>query len=331
MPSPDGLTTRIAREAGVPDLVDALARLAPTDLQSLLIAVHARHAAAVTPPRLLERYEANRFVRPSPADPRRFGDVERVAWSLLPAGYAPIELSPLAPLGACSAVATVSQNKIVSTDRTTEVVSDCTNVLALECASRRRRARGDAATRHAPVLLATSQRLVRTPLYRGPRSFAHFRVLALCSAGRDASGFRFEADRVTEHLDFYLRLLRGVSEIGRTLTTPRVAVTDVTDGRLAPVIEARVLRPLAERFPEARVHLDPSRTAGRGYYEGVCFKLYATDPSTGSGQAAGEIELADGGPVPWTRRLLSDDGERLVISGLGMERLCLGPDGTSNW
>src|SRR5438067_1995245 len=136
---PDGLIARIEREAGVPDLLELLStRLTPTDLQSLLIALHARLAESVTPSRLLAQYETNRFVRPSPADARLMSEVERVAWSLLPAGYAPIELSPLCPLGTNSAVATVSQNKVVSTDRNTEVVADCTNVLALECALRRR-------------------------------------------------------------------------------------------------------------------------------------------------------------------------------------------------
>ena len=58
------------------------------------------------------------------------------------------------------------------------------------------------------------------------------------------------------------------------------------------------------------------RTAGRGYYDAVCFKLFARDPS------GKEIELGDGGPVDWTAKLLSDRKERLVISGLGVERIC---------
>jgi len=62
--------------------------------------------------------------------------------------------------------------------------------------------------------------------------------------------------------------------------------------------------------------LDPGRTSGRGYYESVCFKLFATEDS------GTELEFADGGPTTWTRALLSDAKERLVISGLGTERLC---------
>ena len=52
--------------------------------------------------------------------------------SLLPPEYEPVELSPLAPLGTSSVVGTVHQNKVVSTSRNSEVLSDPTNVLALE-------------------------------------------------------------------------------------------------------------------------------------------------------------------------------------------------------
>ena len=42
--------------------------------------------------------------------------------------------------------------------------------------------------------------------------------------------------------------------------------------------------------------------------------------------AGAEFFLADGGFTDWTRRLLSDRKERLLISGLGSERfiLCFG-------
>jgi hypothetical protein len=34
------------------------------------------------------------------------------------------------------------------------------------------------------------------------------------------------------------------------------------------------------------------------------------------------LELVDGGSVNWTQKLLSNAKERLVISGIGSERLC---------
>jgi hypothetical protein len=68
-----------------------------------------------------------------------------------------------------SAVALASQNKIVSTIRGTEVVSDPTNVLALECAKRLQAEPG------AHVRLTTSHRCVRAqPFPKLPGFAAHF-------------------------------------------------------------------------------------------------------------------------------------------------------------
>src|SRR5947207_623833 len=148
----EGQLARIEHDADVAHLLEALTeRIAPTDLQSLLLEVYSRRAAATTAKRLLEQYEQNRFVAPSAADPRMLVEIARLAWKLLPEGYAPLELSPLCPLGTNSAVASVSQKKVVSTARNTEVVSDSTNVLALECAVRRPRLRQAAGRRREPV------------------------------------------------------------------------------------------------------------------------------------------------------------------------------------
>src|SRR3954454_1436320 len=90
---------RILREASTPDLFNVLAeRLNPTDLQSLLLEVYRRRAARVKPSQLLERYERDRFVRPSTLDPIRLAEFDRLAWSLLARSYTIPALSPLFPL-----------------------------------------------------------------------------------------------------------------------------------------------------------------------------------------------------------------------------------------
>ena len=313
----EGQIARIERDAQVAHLLEVLTeRIAPTDLQSLLLEVYSRLAAATTAKRLLEQYEQNRFVVPSKADPRMLVEIDRLAWRLLPEGYVPLELAPLCPLGTNSTVASVSQNKVVSTVRNTEVVADSTNVLALECAMRRRRLRQVAGRRREPVLLAASHRLTRAQVFNGPRLTPHFRVVSLCAAGRDEGSFQFEATQLVEQIAFYVRLIRDVAQLGCHFSDIRVALTDFSEGRLTATLEDEVLQPLSERFPDARCHFDPTRSAGRGYYDRVCFKVFATERSDG------ELELADGGPTPWTRHLLSDQKERLVVSGLGVERLC---------
>lgn len=132
------------------------------------------------------------------------------------------ELSPICPLGTTSAIATVDQNNAVTTIRNTEVVSDATNVLALECAVRR----GDLLQRDsrstARVRLAASDRVIRAQTFSDPGSHQHFRLLGLVAAGRDEGSFRFEIEALLEQLAFFLRLLDAVGA-GKV----RVSITDL--------------------------------------------------------------------------------------------------------
>lgn len=125
--------------AAARDPRDALERrLSPADLRTLWLGVARERAASVTPADVVRQWRDDRFVRPSAADPRALARVEAQLWDLLPASFAGVELSPVAPLGTCSSVAPVSQDRVLSTGRLTEVVSDPTNALAVEAAVRRR-------------------------------------------------------------------------------------------------------------------------------------------------------------------------------------------------
>lgn len=306
----DGPLPRIARAVGG-DLVDVLVGLQPTDLQSVLLEVHRRVAGCLDPQAVLRRYVESRFLHPGPVDPRAVGALEQAAWSLLPDGYQPVELSPLCPLGTCSTVAAVDQNKVVATDRNSEVVSDSTNVLALEAALRRRAALRDPLGGQPVVRLAASQRQVRAQHYGDPRAAAHFRLLAVVAAGRALPRSSFECGAIVEQIGYFVSLLRRVRP-GRPV---EVAVTDFT-GR-SRLLSEHVVAPLQDRAPGAEVRIDLDRREGRGYYSGLCYKLHIKDES------GARVEVGDGGSTDWTRKLLSDRRERLVIGGLGTERLLM--------
>ncbi|NUW41982.1 hypothetical protein [Nonomuraea rhodomycinica] len=51
-------------------------------------------------------------------------------------------------------------------------------------------------------------------------------------------------------------------------------------------------------------------------YRDACFEIRATTP------AGDDLNLGDGGFVTWSADLLGNAKERLLISGLGLERLC---------
>ncbi|AXB48415.1 hypothetical protein A4R43_11715 [Amycolatopsis albispora] len=226
----------------------------------------------------------------------RLRAAESAALDALPPSFEKVTLSPLAPLGLHSVVGTVHQNKVVSTVRGTEVAADPTNGLALEAAIRRR---DDAKN---VVRLATAQRVVRAQHVDGPALFAHFTLLGLVTAGRDTGNLGFEREHAPELIRAMTTAVRaqvdGPLEVRLTVLDPRYTV-------VADAIRAAIPGEVAD---------DPGRESGRGYYTGLCFKLFC--------HAGGEwCELGDGGFVPWTQELLGNRKERLFIGGLGVDRL----------
>jgi hypothetical protein len=305
---------RIEREANVPGLVAVLAeRLSPTDLTSLLLEVYRRRAAARAPRDLLVDHADNRFCRPAVVDARSLAEWDRLAFAALPSDFDVVELSPLAPLGVCSVVATVSQHRVVSTTRGVEVLSDGSNVLALECALRRRAGRNS--REDVQVKLAASARVVRAQQFEGARSFAHFRLFHLCSAGRDSGSSRFVIDALVEHVGIQLTALRAF--LGDAVPL-RVALTDLATHESSEPFAERLMTPLRRDHIGVDVVIDQERESGRGYYRSVCFKLFA--------RVADEwLDIGDGGDVDWMEKLLSDRRERLFISGVGSERVAALP------
>ncbi|MBN1934044.1 MAG: hypothetical protein JW934_05245 [Anaerolineae bacterium] len=316
----DKLLARILNQAQIPDLLDALVeRLTPTDLQSLLLEVYRRRTAGVTPAHLLRQYEQNRFVRPAQIDPRQQLAFDRLAYSLLPAGFQTIELSPVCPLGTNSAVATVDQNKIVTTIRNTEVCADSTNVLALECALRRRELGRSQERRNDPVKLCASQRVIRAQVFDGPASFAHFRLLSLCTAGRDRGSYRFEADALKEQIGFYLDLIQVCQQKGFAIGQVRGIVTAFDEIRVE-ALSSEVITPLAAQYEGVAITLDADDTNKQGYYCSARFQIRISDMD------GNDYLIVDGGFTDWTQQLLSNHKERLLISGMGSERFlfCFG-------
>lgn len=305
---------RIERRAGVSGLIFILAeRLAPTDLQSFLLEVYRLRSSRRTPSDVLNDYESDRFVRPSAVPPDRLFAWEQVAFAALPPEFQSLELSPVCPLGSSSVVAGVDQNWAVATSRNSEVVSDSTNVLALECALQRRQLLRSDPKSTTPVHLAASHRLLRGQQFHGPLSVTHFSLFCLCSAGRDLGGLCFELSALGLHIRFYLTALRAF--LGAEVHL-RLSLTDFRADPRYALLKSGLLIPVASEFENLDCSFDDQRTAGKGYYHDLCFHIHADSP------IAGQVELVDGGVVNWTQRLLSNKKERLVISGIGSERLC---------
>jgi len=314
----DAVRRVLARVGGV-ETVERLAGLSGSDFTSVMLEVARRRAARETPASVLRRYEQDRFVRPGQVSARVVRRAEDVLLGSLPDDVEVVLLAPLVPLGTHSALGPVSQDKVITTVRSCEVAADPTNALALEAASRRVR------SRDATVRLAGVQRVVRAqPFAAG--FFAHFGLFALVTAGRDAGSLRFERAALAGHLRV---LIRGVGAAGAARV--QVALTPLSDAgeRIAAAVTADLGRgPGADpgagagRGPGAgagggsgaEVVIDRGRQAGRGYYRDLCFKVNV--------YVRGETqEVGDGGFTDWTARLTANRKERLLISGVGIDRL----------
>jgi hypothetical protein len=306
--SEDKIVARVARELAQVEVLDGLCqRLAPSDLQSLMMHVYRQRSARRTPAELLAQYERNLLFRPTAADARAIVELERIAFESASA-FEALVLAPVAPLGINSVLGQIDQNNCLATVRGAEVMADPTTAQALECARRRRA--GETGT----LKLCARSHQVRLQPFDVPGYSPHFTLFSMVTAGRDRGSFAFEVESLREHLGIYLGMLRRMGSTGYTIRNVKVAVSDTerNEQRLE-CARAGVLQPLAAQFPDVTLEIDLTREQGRNYYSGLCLKL---DASNASGQ---QMSLADGGFTDWTQRLLSNAKERLLVSGIGIE------------
>lgn len=272
--------------------------LPASKLWTVLLGVLEARAKNRTPASLREQWTNDRFVQPCYVDQRSLHEVDGHLLAAATA-FEAVELSPLAPLGVCSAVALASQNKIVSTARGTEVISDPTNVLALECA---RRLKEDSSLH---VRLASSHRCVRAQAVPNRPGFAaHFRMFCLVSAGHERENREFLSGALAEHTNTHLSALDRLAEYGY-----------LTKHRAVRLLATERNAQLAQRVAttvNADVH---HQVLDHPYYDGIRFMI---DVPMGQG---GEIPLIDGGAFDWLRKLCSNNKLSFVASAMGSQLL----------
>ena len=78
-------------------------------------------------------------------------------------------------------------------------------------------------------------------------------------------------------------------------------------------LERGIIDPIREQYKNVRFCFDFARKDGLGYYPHICFHIFAT---TKTGR---RVQLADGGAVDWLAKLLGNQKEAMVTSGIGSE------------
>ena len=275
------------------------AGLTGSELQSLLLEVMQARTQARNAKELVAQYGGDPFCAPAPVDLRAMLAIDS---QLVAAAerFEAVELSPVAPMGTCSVVGLTHQNRILSALRATEVVSDPTNVLALECALRLRA--------HPPggVHLATSQRVLRAqPVPKRPGYGQHFRMFALGSGGIERKDHAFTVETVALHVRTILDGLARLERQGYALGQRRVEI-------LASSERQRLGEQLADLLDAGHQPLEHPYYSG-----GLRYRIWVTAPD------GVEMPLADGGTFDWLGQLTSNRRAVFVASGLGSQLISL--------
>lgn len=277
--------------------------LAASELWSLLLGIAEQRAEQRSAARVLQQWERDRFVVPAYIDQRTLNQLDGHLLAAASA-FEALELSPLAPLGSCSAIALASQNKIVSTMRGTEVVSDPTNLLALESARRLRK------NGRQTVKLTTNHRCVRAQAVPDHAGYAaHFRLFCMTSAGHERKDQAFLAESLTEHVQTHISALDRLELHGYAFPD-RILKILATPERAA--LGERVGRGVSGAGRASGMTI-AFETLTHDYYDGLRFMISAR--STGGEH----MPLIDGGAFDWLRKLTSNDKLVFVASGLGSQ------------
>ncbi|WP_421827143.1 hypothetical protein [Larkinella sp.] len=303
------IVEKILNRINRPDLLRVLSdELTPSELNSLLLAVFNRQTGRLTPAELLQHYQKNRFVKPADTDFLALHELETKLLQLFETFlFKPIELSPVAPLGSCSVVATADQQKILSALRGTEVLADATNALALHVSDLKKSGQWKPLSPTDQLRFSTIQRHVRTPKVAVAGHTQHFKIGCLVSSGRDTGSFQFERESLAEHLAVVTAVLRDALRMD-TLRFKLIQRSD--DSRLLEQVKNHILK----GRPDLIIETDTTPDRENHYYKGLQYKVLVTV----RGQ---DYEIGDGGFVDWTQQLLQNKKERFLITGLGVELL----------
>lgn len=300
----DLIAKKISEKIGVPNMVDLLTSISSSDLSSLLIEVYQQRSVGLSVGSLLQQYQQNSFAQPADTEMLLMLEKElEILRYLQQMGYHSLELSPVGQFGSCSVVGTVSQKKIISAIRHTEVMADATNALALHMAGIRK----TNGFKSQILRYSTVHRHIRALYRRMEGHTPHFKVACMVAAGRDTGDYSFELTTLKEQLLHIYQLLSNIFAVkkihGRIIA--REGYRD--DTLLTRVQELSIDLPMKTTVTQSADE--------NNYYKGVQFKvLIELDEGP-------EVEIADGGFTDWTQKLTGNRKERCLISGLGLSLL----------
>jgi hypothetical protein len=296
----DTVSKLIADKTGYTNLLNELADLPGSSLNSLLLELFRIRAKKLKPAGLLNEFQKNRFVAPSTVDPIAFRQLEiRCLESAKARGFTPIALSPLTVFGTCASVGFVDQNNVLTALRGTEVVSDATNVFALLMATEFKKR-----SNRSIVKYAATHRHVRTQSLTNPAFTAHFSIFCMATGGMDTGNFSFELEQLVDHINAHHSVFINEFDKEKLLAKIYIKQDNTT-------FEEKLRKALQVFNGEVTIKIEKQSDVG-DYYKMARFRFFLQHKGD-------EINLSDGGFVDWTQKLIPNKKHRMIISGVGTE------------
>lgn len=306
------LVDKILDKIGQKDLLNILVNdLSYSELNSLLMEVYRRKTDKISPTELLNSYNNNRFVHPTNANLKGLLELEIDFYKIAELfSFIPIDLSPVEPLGACSVIAPVNQNKVLSALRGTEVVADATNSMALHICNLKKNMNQQSDKFKEKMRYCNMHHHIRTQKFDEPGFRPHFRVFSMITSGKDLGSYTFEKNSILEHIMIYKEIFKqlfDISDLKLRLINSGGYASEGLCNSLNNHIE--------ENISDLKVYVNKSKLDDiNQYYKGIQFKLSTIINDN-------EYEIVDGGFVDWSQKLLSNRKERMLTSGFGVDFL----------
>jgi hypothetical protein len=296
----DEIKRKIEQKLSAPGIVEKIVDgLSNSELNSFYLELFRKQSEKTKPADLLKQFKQSRFSSPAKIDLLDYKEYE-IEWlkKARDNGFQLIQLSPLAPLGTCSAVGFVNQNNVVSASRSTEVVSDATNVLALCVADD---FNSDKSKRI--IKYCTTHRHTRAQSFDNPSFSAHFGAFCMVTGGLDSGSYSFELEQLEEHFQFYFNIC--------SKEFPDSLVVKIYFKNASEDFKTKLVERLKDYSDKLKIREDNADNTN-DYYQTVRLKTFVK-------YKGNEIDLFDMGFVDWTQKLLNNKKHRLLISGCGLE------------
>ena len=300
---------RILERFGDKEIIEKLASMPKSDLNSFLLEVFKAQAGNITPVDVVKSFQTNRFSTPSEINPVAYHTFEAELLSIADKmDIQPILLSPAAPLASCSAFGCVDQKNIVSATRGAEILADPTNMLAIIIADKLKSKTID--NQHPIHYCATARALRAQPFPAAKGYSAHFGLFCIVSSGKDCGSYGCEKDLLVKHLTYYKKLLLEKYDADLSITLEKRSGYTDNDGFFDRMAEL-----ISKECPDIPIAFD-LENADNHYYKGLNFTIHMKKGNE-------TFELGDGGFVDWTQAMTNNNKERCLISGIGIDRLLL--------